>query len=266
MQALSTLILNGDRRQIHKAFGLAADQWQRFAADDDVIRSLALDGHEQRDLINTLLLTRPMPTSTRVGDLNKFSLSNDAEHFLQDLVRASVSGLLLSKKAIIADPSIEAKIGPVRARHEGHPRLVIPLDRDPYWRYYLQDHADSVYTMALQWMRDKAAKSDFSMALASKVINTFESPTDGVETQREAWRRACKEYDRLKSELDERYRVEQVQVKAKALCEKQQLSELNLQFDEAMTTCQRQRDSLAAANRLAVQNLSVHDYECLGKP
>ena len=196
--------------------------------------------------------------------MNKFSPSNDAEHVLKDLVRASVSGLLLSKKATIPD-SVEDKIGPVRARHEGHPCLVIPLDRDPYWRYYLPEHADSVYTRALQWMRDKVAKSDFSMAIAAKVINTFKSPTDGVETQREAWKRAWNEYDRLKSELDERHHAEQMQVQSKALREKQQLSDLNIQFDEAISTCERRRDSFAAANRLAIQNLSEHGYECLFK-
>ena len=55
MQTLSTLILNGDRRQINKAFSLAADQWQQFAGEDDAVRCLALDEHEQRDLINVLL-------------------------------------------------------------------------------------------------------------------------------------------------------------------------------------------------------------------
>ena len=141
MRALATLILDGDNRQILKIFSVAADQWARFASSKDVVRGLALDEQEQLDLVHILLLARPIESTARPKDPSEFSSHNNANHFHNALIAASVYGPLLTRKAIELDAATVAKIGPICSRHEVHPRLVLPLSKDLYWSHYLPAHA-----------------------------------------------------------------------------------------------------------------------------
>lgn len=188
MKAVATLILDGDMRQTIKIFGVAADQWGRFSSNDDQLRGLALDEHEQLDLIHSLRLARPTEATARPIDPASFKAINNAAHYHSSLVNATVSGPTLSITAMDLNEAIVAKIGPVCSRHEGHPRLMLPMSQDPYWKHYLIGHSDTVLSMALQWMRLKMSKPGFNAAMANQTVKDYEVPAEGPVTQLKAWR------------------------------------------------------------------------------